>query len=148
MTVNEIAPGMTVTLHYVLTLEDGLEVDNSRGGEPLVFTLGDGTLIAGLEDCLIGMCAGEAQRYTVEPTRGFGFPDPQNIHELPRDDFPLELDLTPGVVLSFAAPDGEEIPGVVLELDEARVKVDFNHPLAGHTLIFEVEIIDVRPAQS
>jgi len=148
MTPLAIAPGCQVTLHYSLSREDGLEVDNSRDGEPLIVTIGDGTLAAGLEQFLLGMEAGSRNSYTVAPEQVFGFPDPDNVHALPRDDFPPELVLEPGMVLSFAAPSGDEIPGTVVELDEARVTVDFNHPLAGHTLRFDVEILAVRPADA
>ncbi len=142
-----IGPGCQVTMHYCLCREDGIEVDNSHGGEPLVFTVGDGTLAAGLEELLFGLPAGTRGSYAVAPGQLFGLPDPDNVHALPRDDFPAEIVLEPGLVLSFSAPSGDEIPGTVLELDEARVTVDFNHPLAGHPLRFDVEIIAVVPTK-
>lgn len=139
-----ISPGSRVTLHYTLALEDGYEVDSSRDGEALTFTLGDGTLVTGLEAFLVGMRGGEVQSYRVAPEQAFGYPDPANVHDLPRDDFPVEIVMEPGLVLSFAAPSGEDIPGTVLALDDTRVQVDFNHPLAGLTLQFDVEIVDVQ----
>ena len=148
MTSAAVNPGCQVTLHYRLCLEDGQEVDNSRSGEPLVFVVGDGTFAAGLEGFLLGLEAGSSSRYTVAPEQVFGYPDPDNIHALPRDDFPPELGLEPGLVLSFSSPAGDEVPGTIVELDEARVTVDFNHPLAGHTLLFDVEILEVRPTSS
>ena len=101
------------------------------------------SLLAALE---VG--SGEVQSFRIAPEQVFGYPDPANVHDLPRDDFPLEIPLEPGLVLSFAAPSGEEIPGTVLALDEARVQVDFNHPLAGHTLQFDVEVIAVHGADA
>ena len=148
MTTAVISPGSRVTLHFTLALENGREVDSSRDGEAMVFTVGDGTLVAGLETFLLGLGSGEGQSFRIAPEQGFGYPDPANVHDLPRDDFPLEIPLEPGLVLSFAAPSGEEIPGTVLALDEARVQVDFNHPLAGHTLQFDVEVIAVHGADA
>lgn len=138
-----IAPGSHVTLHYTITLEDGTEADSSRDGEPLAFALGDGTMLEGLEHVLLGMQAGQRATYSVSPEQCFGYPAAEAVHVMPRDDFPAEMDLAPGVIVGFATPAGDEVPGTVIEIDEARVTVDFNHPLAGHTLTFEVEILAV-----
>ncbi len=138
-----INPGSRITLHYTLTLENGTEADTSRDGEPLVFTLGDGTMLEGLENFLSGMHAGQHATYSVSPEQCFGYPDAGAVHVMPRDDFPVDMDLAPGVIVGFTTPAGDEVPGTVTEIDEARVTVDFNHPLAGHTLTFDVEILAV-----
>lgn len=143
-TKQEIAPGSRVTLHYTLTLENGTEADSSRGGEPLIFTLGDGTMLEGLENFLLGMSAGQRASYGVSPEQCFGYPTTEAVHVMPRDDFPAEMDLAPGVIVGFTTPAGDEVPGTVTEVDEARVTVDFNHPLAGHTLNFDVEVLAVE----
>jgi len=144
---SKIAQGSRVSLRYALYLEDGTEADSS-GEETVQFVYGDGTLHPGLESVLLGLAAGDKASFGIEPSQGFGLPDPDNIHAMPRDDFPEELDLTPGVVIGFSMPNGEEIPGTIVALDEARVEVDFNHPLAGHTLRFDVEVIAVEDTQS
>jgi FKBP-type peptidyl-prolyl cis-trans isomerase SlpA len=143
MSGTEVTRGSRVSLHYTLALENGTEADSSRGGEPLTFVLGDGTMHEGLEGLLIGMKPGQQANYQVGPEQGFGYPDADAIHVLPRDDFPAEMDLTPGVIVGFTTPAGDEVPGTITEVDEARVTVDFNHPLAGHTLNFDVEILVV-----
>lgn len=145
--VPEISRGSRVTLHYTLTLENGTEADSSRGDEPLGFTIGDGTMLAGLEHFLLGMHPGQRATFTVSPEHGFGHRDAEAVHVLPRDDFPedLGMELAPGVIIGFTTPAGDEVPGTVTEVDEARVTVDFNHPLAGHTLSFAVEILAVEP---
>ncbi|PKM43212.1 MAG: peptidylprolyl isomerase [Gammaproteobacteria bacterium HGW-Gammaproteobacteria-1] len=140
----EITRGSHVSLHYSLTLENGTEADSSRDGEPLTFVVGDGTMHEGLEGFLIGMKPGQQASYPVSPEQGFGYPDTDAVHVMPRDDFPVEMDLTPGVIVGFTTPAGDEVPGTITEIDEARVTVDFNHPLAGHTLNFEVEILTVE----
>lgn len=140
----EITHGSRVSLHYTLTLENGTEADSSRDGEPLSFVLGDGTMLEGLEGFLLGMKPGQHGEYRVSPEQGFGYPDADAVHVMPRDDFPVEMDLSPGVIVGFTTPAGDEVPGTITEIDEARVTVDFNHPLAGHTLNFQVDILAVE----
>lgn len=139
----QVAAGSRVRLHYTLSLADGTIVDDTSMDEPLLFTVGDGTLLPGLEACLLGMVMGQRGSYVLTPEQGYGYPDPDNIHDLPRDDFPADPAIEPGAILSFATPAGDDIPGTVLAMDEARVTVDFNHPLAGHTLRFAVEILSL-----
>ncbi len=135
-----IGPGCRVTMHYRMLLGDGTVVDES-GDEPLSFTMGDGTLIEGLEWLLGGLHAGAEERFLVAPEQAFGFRDPENVHKMPRDDFDPEMPLEPGTVIGFATPSGEEVPGIVLESDTESVTVDFNHPLAGRDLTFEVRVL-------
>jgi FKBP-type peptidyl-prolyl cis-trans isomerase SlpA len=139
-----ITSDSTVIMHFRITLEDGTEADSSFGEEPMQFQMGDGTLSEGLEQVLLGLPAGARQTFLLSPEQAFGYPDTANIHELPRSDFSMEMVLEPGVIIGFETPSGEELPGLVLEADEEKVKVDFNHPLAGHNLEFEVEILEVE----
>ena len=141
----QITAGSTVTLHLSLTLEDGTVADSTFGEEPFTFTMGDGTLVGGLELALYGLYPGDTQRLELDPEQAFGLHDPQHIHQLPRASFTDDFELAPGVIVGFETPEGEELAGAVLELDADSVTVDFNHPLAGHSIIFEVEIIDVVP---
>jgi FKBP-type peptidyl-prolyl cis-trans isomerase SlpA len=133
-----------VVMHFRITLEDGTEADSSYGEEPMRFQIGDGTLSEGLEAVLLGLSVGARQTFLLSPEQAFGYPDTANIHELPRSDFSREMMLEPGVIIGFETPSGEELPGMVLEADEEKVKVDFNHPLAGRHLEFEVEILEVE----
>lgn len=143
-----IGPGCQVTMHFTLSLADGTVADSSQGHEPMTFTMGDGSMIHGLEMALYGLKAGDRQCLSIEPRDAFGFSDPDNVHDMPREEFPAEVDLQPGLIMSFSTPSGEEIPGAIMEVNEATVKVDFNHPLAGHEIIFDVEILEVKPNQS
>jgi len=140
-----VSPGSTVTLHLSLTLEDGTVAESTFDGEPFTFTLGEGTLARGLELALYGLYPGDTQRLELAPEQSFGQRDPANIHRLPRTAFPADMCIEPGVVVGFDVPDGEEVGGAVLALDAAWVEVDFNHPLAGHVITFDVAIIDVVP---
>jgi FKBP-type peptidyl-prolyl cis-trans isomerase SlpA len=140
-----IGAGSTVTLHFSLTLEDGTVADSTLGGEPHTFTLGDGSLLRGLELALYGLRAGATQRLLLHPEQAFGMRDPAKIHHLPRAEFADDIALEPGIIIGFTDPGGAEIPGTVLSATDAAVEVDFNHPLAGHAVTFDVEIIDVVP---
>jgi len=138
----------TVTLHLSLTLEDGLVAESTFETEPLTFIMGDGTLVRGLELGLYGLVPGAVQRLELYPEQAFGLRDPANIHTLPRSDFDSGIELEEGVIVGFETPEGEELAGAILSIDEDTVNVDFNHPMAGHTIIFDVEIIDVVPAEA
>ena len=134
-----------VVLHYRILLEDGTVADSTwEDNEPLAFTMGDGTLAPGLEQSLLGLKAGAHETIVVEPDQAFGYKDTANIHLLPRSDFDPEMPLEEGMVVGFTLPDGGELPGMVTEVGEEEVQVDFNHPFSGHRLEFEVEIISVE----
>ena len=133
----------TVTLHYSLHLDDGTEVASSRDDEPLRLTVGDGTLIEGLERLLHGLAPGDRRTFQVAPEDAYGRPDPANVQVLPLEQF-AGMELEPGLIIGFDTPSGEELPGTVLEVSDDGVKVDFNHPLAGRDLTFEVEVVAVE----
>jgi FKBP-type peptidyl-prolyl cis-trans isomerase SlpA len=80
---------------------------------------------------------------SIIPDQAFGYPSPAAIHDVPRGDFPPEMDLKAGLIVSFVTPGGDELPGTVKEVTEDTVTVDFNHPLAGHEITYSVEILDV-----
>ena len=141
-----ISPGSSVTLHLSLALEDGTVAENTFEEEPFTFTMGDGSMVSGLELALYGLVPGDTQTLQLYPQQAFGLRDPEKIHLIPRSDFPGDMQLEPGLIVGFDAPDGEELPGAVLSFSDETVEVDFNHPMAGHTVTFEVEIIDVVPA--
>ena len=143
-----ISPESTVTLHLSLTLEDGTVAESTRDDEPLTFTLGDGTLVEGLELALYGLRPGDKQRLSLLPEQAFGLRDAEKVHRLPRADFPADMTLEPGCIIGFDTPEGEELPGMVVAASEVDVDVDFNHPMAGHVVVFEVEIIDVQLADA
>jgi len=129
-----IGPGSEVILHCRLTLEDGTIAEDTHGDEPLCLQIGDGTLLERL---------GDHQVWELDPEEAFGTRDPANIRDMPRDRFPANVTPEPGHVIAFTLPDGQEIPGGVVSIGDDTVKVDFNHPLAGQGLRFEVEIVAV-----
>ncbi|TDO10521.1 MULTISPECIES: FKBP-type peptidyl-prolyl cis-trans isomerase [Halomonas] len=144
-TQHRIDEGMQVTLHFTLSLEDGTVVDSTRDKAPATFQVGDGNLPPGFEHPLKGLASGDTDSFEITPEHAFGQHNPQNIQLLKRADFESEAPEV-GMVMSFADAAGGELPGVISRIEGERVEVDFNHPLAGRTLTFEVEVLDVKPA--
>ena len=131
-----------VTLHFAVLLDSGEEVDTTRRGRPATFEMGDGSLLPGFEEALLGMQAGDDAQIELEPDQAFGAHRQENVQLMERSAF-AGVDLEPGLMVSFAGPGGE-LPGVVRRLFERTVEVDFNHPLAGRRVIFDVSIIKVE----
>jgi len=147
--VNEVtvSEGTRVFLNFSVSLEDGAEVDSNFGGEPVDFVVGDGSLLPGFERLLFGMSAGERHLFTVAPENAFGMPDDHNVQTLPRRQFDDDVELEVGLVFSFAEASGGELPGMVIAYDEEEVTVDFNHPLSGRTILFDVLVHRVEPVE-
>jgi FKBP-type peptidyl-prolyl cis-trans isomerase SlpA len=146
MTALVIGEGTQVTLHFSLSLKNGHVVDSNFDQEPAQFVVGDGNLLAGFEKAILGLPAGVREVFTISPEDGFGQPNPSNIQTFKRDQFDEELELQEGLMLSFADAQNAELPGVVASFDDAEVRVDFNHPLAGKEIEFEVQILSVDPS--
>lgn len=145
MTDQRVGPGMRVTLHFALLLPGGETVDSNFEAEPAVFEYGDGNLPGSFEALMAGMSAGERRRFDISPEQGFGQRNPNNVQAFRRDEFAADVELEPGLVVSFADARKSELPGIIDHLDGDSVVVDFNHPLAGTALIFDVLIVDVQP---
>jgi len=142
-----IGPGTKITLHFSLQLDNGEIVDTNFERDPAIFTVGDGNLLPGFEKALFGMLEGEHKTLLIKPEDGFGQRNPNNIQEIARSQFSPDLELSEGLTLSFADAQKTELPGVVVRFDEDVVVVDFNHPLAGRDILFEVAILKIEPVQ-
>ncbi len=147
MTTVPVSEGTRVFLNFSVSLEDGSEVDTNFGGDPVDFVVGDGSLLPGFERLLFGMLAGERQMFTVTPENAFGQPNESNVQHIDRDQFDDDVELEIGLVFSFADAAGGELPGMVIGIDDEEVTVDFNHPLSGRTILFDVLIHRVEPAE-
>jgi FKBP-type peptidyl-prolyl cis-trans isomerase SlpA len=139
----EMEEGTSVTLHFALALEDGHIVDSNFEGEPATFTVGDGNLLPGFESVLVGLKDGDEREFTISPEDAFGQHNPQNVQAIERVNFD-DSDLDIGSMFSFQNGDGE-LPGVIIAVDDGQVMVDFNHPLAGKNIIFQVKILSITP---
>ncbi|MVN85327.1 peptidylprolyl isomerase [Deinococcus sp. HMF7620] len=138
-----ITQDKVVELEYTLTV-DGEVIDQSEGGEPLVYLHGHSNIIPGLERALEGKGAGDALQVTVAPEDGYGERDEDSVEDLSREDF--EDDVEVGATYYAQSEDGSVIPFTVLAVDGETVQVDFNPPLAGMTLNFDVKVLSVRDA--
>lgn len=142
MTETRINHDTQVTLHFTLKLPGGEAIDSTKDKGPATFKVGDGSLLPGFEQSLFGLKAGDKRSFQIEPERGFGPGNPQNVQSVPRDQF-VEMELETGLMVIFRDAAGGEMPGMVKTIHDTTVDVDFNHPLAGKTVTFDVEILEV-----
>lgn len=142
-----IQPGSEVVIHCSITLEDGTVAENTFDDEPIRFVMGDGTIIQGLESALYGLKGGEQESLKIGSENAFGPHDPEAVVIRPRSDFPDDMDVQAGQIVAFTLPDGDEVLGSVLKVLADTVKVDFNHPIAGHEIQFKVQVLEVNPPQ-
>lgn len=138
-----VSNGKTVSLEYTLTLDHKEVLDSNVGGDPLTFTQGSHDIIPGLEDALEGMKVGDSKQVTVAPENAYGKVDPQAFQEVPLEHIPPDARKV-GVQLQGRDPQGNLVHPRVAEVKEKAVVLDFNHPLAGKTLFFDVKILDIQ----
>lgn len=138
-----VQPDSLVTLHYRLALEDDTELLNTFGATPATLQLGSGELVPTLERCLTGVAVGERHVFLLEPEQAFGAHNPKLVERFARTDLPPGAELQEMALIEFTAPDGSAYAGLVRELTEESALVDFNHPLAGKAVRFEVEVVGV-----
>jgi len=139
-----ISRGKKVKMHFQLRLANGFVVENAHDNEAFEFVSGDGNLISGLDDALQGLCANDHREITLSPEFAFGARDETNIQRMPKAEFPTDMGLEKGMIVGFTSPAGDEVPGTIMDFEADDVLVDFNHPLAGKTIIFEVDILLVE----
>ncbi len=134
-----------VLMHFTIKLKDGSVAEaTEKTGKPAKLMMGDGSLTGPFEACLLGLHAGEKASFTLEPEEAFGLPNPDNIHHMNRALFGADMPAEEGVIIAFSGPSNQDIPGVITKVLGESVTVDFNHPLAGHRVIFDVEILSVQ----
>ena len=139
--MRQATTGDTVHVHYRGTLDDGSEFDNSAGREPIEVTIGNGQVIPGFENALMGMAEGDTKSVTLAPEDAYGPTNPGLVHVIERDRIPDEVDLAVGAVLQAADANGNEIRLQVVEFSDDNVTLDANHPLAGKALTFELQLV-------
>ncbi len=141
-----ITAGRVVSMHYQLTLEGGQVVDSSKGADPLAYLHGAGNIVPGLEQAMEGKAPGDSFEVTVTPEEGYGAHREEAVQEVPRGAFPDDAALEAGVQFQATDQNQNPIMGTIEALDGDKVKVDFNHPLAGKTLNFAIDVVEVREA--
>lgn len=138
-----ISQGKFVAITYTLTLDTGETVDTNVDGEPLCYIQGREEIIAGLEQALEGRRTGETFQVSVEPENGYGVVTEEAHIEVPLNHLPEDAREV-GAVLTAVGPQGQELQGVITTITDAMVTIDFNHPLAGEILHFDVTIVNVE----
>ncbi|MBT0002830.1 FKBP-type peptidyl-prolyl cis-trans isomerase [Vibrio alginolyticus] len=134
-----------LTLHFTIKMKDGSVADSTHNmGKPAKFVMGDGSLSENFEQCLIGLETGVQKAIELKAEDAFGMPNPDHIHYMDRTKFVGDAEVEVGTIMAFSGPDGMEIPGIITEIAGDSVTVDFNHPLAGQDVTFEVEILSVE----
>ena len=140
--------GDTVKVHYTGRLQDGTVFDTSIGSEPLEFTLGQGQIISGFEQTVIGMKVSETKTVTIPADQAYGQHRDDMIFEVARDELPVDLDPKVGMQLQKNQADGGILIVTITEVTETTIKTDANHPLAGQDLTFDIELVEIGKSQS
>lgn len=138
-----IEQGSVVQMDYQLTV-DGQVVDSSEGRGPLEYTQGAGMIIKGLEESLQGLKIGEEKHVVVQPSEGYGVVDENAIIEIPRQNLGLDEEPQEGMILQLQNQTGQSMAGKIVEVKESSLMLDFNHPLAGKELVFDVKIVGIQ----
>lgn len=134
----------TVKIHYTGKLSDGNIFDSSADREPLEFTLGQGTVLAGLESAIIGMEKGDTKTVTLASADAYGDRKTELIFEVQRDSMPDDVELEIGQQLEIQQENGESFRVNIVQLDDSTITLDANHPLADEDLVFEIELVDIQ----
>ena len=140
--------GDLVQVHYVGKFEDGNVFDSSRDRkEPIEFKVGAGQMIKGFDAAVEGMSLSESKTITLPPSEAYGESNPENIVTFPKDKLPAGMNPSKGDQLALQGQNGEQIPVVVVEANDEGVVLDANHPMAGKTLVFELELVGINPSK-
>jgi len=144
--MEKIENDVFVSLHYKGTFQNGEVFDTSKGRDPLEVQMGAGQLIPGLEKALVGMSLNEKKVLTIEPEEAYGHVDKSLTHSFARSDVPSEMNAEVGQVVALTSPEGQQVPAQIIEVNAEQVVVDLNHPLAGETLTFDIEVVGISSA--
>jgi FKBP-type peptidyl-prolyl cis-trans isomerase 2 len=138
-----VKTGDKIKVEYTGTLEDGTVFDSSeKQGKPLEFEVGTKQVIKGFEDAIVGMEPGEEKEIKLEPKDAYGDPNSDLVKKVPRDKLPQE-DLQPGMMLVMKLPNGMQMPAKIIEVGDAEVTIDLNHPLSGKVLNFKLKVVEI-----
>ena len=145
--MQQVKKGDTIKVHYHGKLVDGTTFDSSEGREPLEFEVGSGMVIPGFDDGVTGMAVGEKKTVTIPADDAYGPKQEDMIMEFPKERFPAEMVPEVGMQLNMNNGQGQSFPVVIVEVQDAVVILDANHPLAGQELIFDLELVEIKGAK-
>lgn len=138
-----IEDGSKVSIEYTLTLDDGSTADTNVGGEPLVYNQGQQEILPALEEALVGLAAGDTKKVMLTAEEGYGLVDPDGFQDVEPDIVPEDA-RTVGTMLVASDPEGNQQPIRVHEVADEKIVLDFNHPLAGEALTFDIKILEIE----
>ena len=141
--MSEAKSGDTVRIHYTGKLDDGTEFDSSAGRDPLEFALGSGQVIPGFDSAVSGMAVGDSKSVSIAPAEAYGERHEQLVQDVPKNALSDDVELTVGMQLQSQSPDGQVMQFIVTAVAAETFTVDANHPLAGQTLNFEIELVEI-----
>lgn len=138
-----VSEGKSVKVNYTLKV-DGKVVDSSIGRDPIMFTAGKRQVIPGFEKAIIGMKQGQKKSFRVSPSEGYGPEDPNAVRRVPKQQIPPDIKPKAGMLLDTQGQDGKRVPVKVVKVEKDIVVLNFNHPLAGKTLNYDVEVLEIK----
>ena len=139
-----VAKGNKIKVEYTGTLEDGTVFDSSEKHNcPLEFVVGEGQLIKGFDDAVVGMKIGEEKEITLPPDQAYGPHNPEFVRDMPKNLFPENQEIKPGMIFMVDLQDGRQIPVRVTKVTDENVTIDLNPPLAGKTLVFKIKVVEI-----
>ena len=136
--------GDTVKIHFTGKLQDETVIETSKDRDPLEFKIGDGNVIPGLEQGVIGMAAGDRKTIAISPEDAFGQPQEDLVVDIKKSEFPKDVEFAAGAYLNIESSDGKEFKAKIVEIKEDMVTLDANHPLAGITINCDVELLEIN----
>lgn len=140
----EVQSGNTIKVHYTGTLSSGTQFDSSYDRKaPIQFQVGEGTVIPGFDKAVVGMSVGDKKTITIPTNEAYGEKTQEAVIDVPKNEFPPNFNFTVGEGVQGMAQDGQPIMGVILEEKESTVTIDFNHPLSGEELTFDIEVMEI-----
>ncbi len=146
--MQKVENGMFVSVAYTGTLDNGDVFDSSEGRHPLEFQTGAGQLIKGFEDAVMGMSLNEKKEFTLKPEDAYGIRDDNRMHAFPRSELPTNVKPKVGDMMTFSTPEGQQIPARLIKMDDETLTFDLNHPLAGKSLTFNIEVVGLSNTPS
>ncbi len=135
--------GLFVSVDYTGSLDDGQIFDSSKGRQPLEVQMGEGHVIPGFESALMGMSLNETKTFTLSPEEAYGQRNEDMMHDFPKSEIPPGMEPSVGQTLMLRNPDGQQIPARVDSIDDEKVTFDLNHPLAGQSLTFTIQVVGI-----
>ena len=142
-----VKKGDKVKVDYTGKLEDGKIFDSSKHGEhshPIEFEVGEGKVIKGFDEAVLGMEIGDEKEITIKPEEAYGQVNPNMVKKVPKEQLPKDKKPEVGMMLFLGTPDGKKFPARITEITDKEVTIDLNHPLAGKVLKFEIKLVEIN----